>query len=106
MPVGLISWLEIVQYYGQLARKQNSQQTTSDTDLVVVSAVMVIDPPTVSPDTPVSTAIDMMRDKELDSLLVVSDDRLVGIVTQYDIFNITARLLQTETDQAPHSRES
>ena len=101
---GLISWLEVVQYYGRsLAYNQTSSQpdpqVDSQADPVVVSAVMDADPTTVSPDTSIATAIALMQDNKLDSLLVVTDERLVGIVTQYDIFNITARLLQSETQQ-------
>jgi CBS domain-containing protein len=41
-------------------------------------------PVTVSPDTPVASAIERMQAGEVDCVLVVADDRLVGIFTDRD----------------------
>jgi CBS domain-containing protein len=47
-----------------------------------------------------------MRQEKSDYLLVVKEERLVGIVTERDILNITARLLeqsaQKAKETAPH----
>ncbi len=51
-----------------------------------VRDVMARRPVTVGPETPLSTAIAMMRDKQIRHLPVVdADDRLVGIITDRDL---------------------
>ena len=47
-------------------------------------------PLTVPPSTPVNEAIELMQQNEVDCLLVVSDDRLVGILTDRDAVVIVA----------------
>ncbi len=51
-------------------------------------------PATVPPETSVFDAIALMQRDKLASLLVVKDDSLIGIVTERDILNITAHLLE------------
>jgi CBS domain-containing protein len=55
---------------------------------------MVRDPLTVPPETPTLDAITLMRREKVDCLPVVKDGRLVGIVTERDFTNLTARLLE------------
>lgn len=84
---GLVSWLEIVRHVG---RGDGPQEQAP----VAVEAVMRKTPVTVAPETSVLDAIALMRQERLDYLLVVKEDALVGIVTEHDILNITAHLLQ------------
>jgi CBS domain-containing protein len=84
---GLVSWLEIVRHVG---RGDGPQEQAP----VAVEAVMGKTPVTVAPETSVLDAIALMRRERLDYLLVVKEDSLVGIVTERDILNITAHLLQ------------
>ncbi|MHC5113956.1 MAG: CBS domain-containing protein [Planctomycetota bacterium] len=56
--------------------------------------VMDAPPVTVSPDTPTHEAIEMLRHRGMDCLLVTSDDRLVGIVTDHDFLEIAGNLLK------------
>jgi CBS domain-containing protein len=92
---GIISWLEIVRYYGQ----GNEQTSTAP---VAVTTVMQSTPITVPPETSVLDAIALMRGEHLDYLLVEKDDHLVGIVTEHDILNITARLLEQQQPAPAH----
>jgi acetoin utilization protein AcuB len=48
---------------------------------------------TITPDCPLEGAARLMLDKGIGSLLVVEDDKLVGIITDTDIFNALAMLL-------------
>jgi CBS domain-containing protein len=50
------------------------------------------------PETSIYDAITMMRRDKLACLLVVKDGSLAGIVTERDILNITAHLLQRHPD--------
>lgn len=85
--VGLMSWLEVVRHHEQLYGQPTAEP-------VAVSAVMQRAPVSVSPEISVLEAISLMRKEHLDCLPVVKEDHLVGIVTEHDILNITARLLE------------
>lgn len=61
---------------------------------VPVRDVMQPDPVTIAPEATVTEAVARMREAQSDYLLVVKEDRLVGIVTESDILQLTARLLE------------
>ena len=54
---------------------------------VKVKAVMVKDVITITEDTPIEEAAHIMLDKKFGSLPVMRDDKLVGIITESDIFS-------------------
>jgi CBS domain-containing protein len=66
----------------------------ADTVNMTVKDVMISKPVTVSPNTRLSDALNMMRDNKIGSLPVVQGDQLVGIITAMDFLRITGRLLQ------------
>ncbi len=84
--IGVISWFDVVHHY--------ARRGSLGDDSPPVSAVMQTKPATVPPETPVFDAIALMRRDNVASLLVVKDHSLVGIVTERDILNITAHLLE------------
>lgn len=53
---------------------------------IKVKGLMTEDPVVVSPETLLEDAIKIMRDNKIGGLPVVVDDKLVGIITEYDIF--------------------
>jgi CBS domain-containing protein len=84
--VGVVSCFEMFRHFAR-----NDDRAT--TEPVAVSTIMTCNPRTVAPETLVLDAIALMRQEGMDCLLVVKEDRLVGIVTERDILNITTRLL-------------
>ena len=70
-------------------------------DDVFVAQLMTSDPKTVSPDTLVEDAANMMLDAGIGSVLVVDDDRLQGILTTTDFVQIVAE--RKPKDQTPVS---
>ena len=59
---------------------------------VAVRSIMKHDPVSVAPTTPVTEAVGLMRLHRIGSLPVVENDRLVGIITVYDLLESSARL--------------
>lgn len=59
-----------------------------------VREVMEKDPLTVAPETPTLEAIDLMRENKVSCLPVVSDERLVGIVSETDFMPLAYDLLE------------
>ncbi|MCA9648883.1 MAG: CBS domain-containing protein [Myxococcales bacterium] len=64
-----------------------------DREPVAVKDIMRSDPVSVTPTTPTLEAMTLMRDRAVGSLPVVEDGRLVGIVTEHDLIDVSARLL-------------
>lgn len=62
-----------------------------------VSEVMTKDPITVTPDTTIEDAAVIMRDNQISGLPVVEDGKVVGIVTETDIFDMLVKLLGFRT---------
>ncbi len=60
---------------------------------VTVGSIMDRAPVTCSPDTSTVEAIALMRKHKIGSLPVVKDERLVGIITEHDFFEISGQLL-------------
>jgi len=52
---------------------------------VLVSEIMVKDPLIVSPDTSVKKVAELMQDKTIGSVILVKNEKLVGIVTERDL---------------------
>lgn len=67
---------------------------------LAVREVMRPDPITATPDTPTLEAIEAMRRSGVGCLPVVEGDRLVGLVTEHDFMDISARLLQSTLGEA------
>jgi CBS domain-containing protein len=60
---------------------------------VAVREIMKTDPITVAPETPTVEAIELMREHQVGCLPVVSQGRLVGIVTEHDFVKLATGLL-------------
>ena len=84
--VGILSHRRLLRLIGK--RSQGDQQT------VAVSEIMRPDPLYVAPETPTLDAIQLMREHKVGCLPIVENDRLVGIITERDLVDVAARLLE------------
>ncbi len=97
--VGVVSCFEILRQFGQRRRPVGS-------DPISVREIMDCSPIAVSPDAPIREAIDQMQRNSVDCLPVVSEGRLVGIVTERDFMSITTRMLEgTSITQSNSARD-
>ncbi|MEE8357306.1 MAG: CBS and ACT domain-containing protein [Anaerolineales bacterium] len=64
---------------------------------IKVQSVMVKDVITIEPDTPIENAAFLMADKKIGTLPVVQNDKLVGIISDSDLFSIMTSLLGART---------
>ncbi len=60
---------------------------------IKVQSIMVKDVITIEPDTPIENAACLMADKKIGTLPVVQNDKLVGIISDSDLFIIMTSLL-------------
>src|SRR5262249_23684271 len=85
--LGLVSHRALLQLLSQGMRQNGKTNVT-------VREIMKQNPITVRPGTPTIEAIEIMRRHLIGSLPVVEDDRLVGLVTAYDLLSLSAILLE------------
>lgn len=72
---------------------------------IAVREIMKQDPASVTPETPTLEAIEMMRKLRIGCLPVVRNERLVGIVTLYDILVLSARMLEKALKEDSENKE-
>jgi len=63
-----------------------------------VASVMTHDPVTVTPQTPIAKAAELLFQANIGCLPVVENGQLVGIVTETDFLGLLVRLLKVKTD--------
>ncbi|HZS45574.1 MAG TPA: CBS domain-containing protein [Blastocatellia bacterium] len=87
--VGLVTHRDLMRL---LERSLNS----GDNQPIPVRAIMKLNPETATPEMPALEAIQLMRRNKIGCLPVVSDGRLVGIVTSYDFLDASAKLFEDQ----------
>ena len=60
----------------------------------LVSDIMIKNPKTISPDTTILKAMDLMRTNQVGCLPVVKGKELIGIITEMDFLRISGRLIE------------
>ena len=88
--IGLIS------YRSLLRLMAGGSMNESERRRICVADIMRKTPITIGPDAPTLDAINVMRQNRVSCLPVVKDDRLVGIITERDLVNVAAELLEEQ----------
>ena len=57
-----------------------------------VESNMKVDPPTTSPKAPISDVVDAMMEEDVGAVIVVEDDKPVGIITEKDVLSRVVKL--------------
>ena len=92
--VGLMTHRDLLaQTISHLADVDEEEQEYLDRHIHIMN-IMKTDVLTADPDTDVCTAINMLLENKYGCLPVVSEGRLVGIVTEADFLNLTLGLLR------------
>ncbi len=84
--VGLVTSRTLLNYY--VGSKEIDNNKT-----ICVEDIMITNPTCVSPDASIKVAMELMRKNEIGCLPVVSNKKLVGIITEMDFLKISSRLL-------------
>lgn len=85
--VGLVSIRHLLPLLAQGAPENRAQG-------VPIHTIMKRDVITVTPETSTREAIAIMREKKLGCLPVVRDNRVVGVLTLFDLLTVSAKLLE------------
>jgi len=84
--IGIVSMRMINRHFNKNQGKKEGATTVLD--------LMIKNPITISPESTIFEAMNLMREHRIGCLPVVKNDRLVGIVTEGNFLNITATLLK------------
>jgi CBS domain-containing protein len=95
--VGVVSHRALLQLLaGGAARAHGGAgEPAAAGSLPTVASIMRADPVTVTPETEALEAMRIVRDARVGCLPVVAGERLVGIVTERDLLEVAARLLES-----------
>lgn len=72
------------------------QNIPGEKEVTCVDDIMIKEPITISPETTIKEALELMRSKKIGCLPVVKELELVGIVTEMDFLRISSRLIDRE----------
>ncbi len=86
--IGLITMKDLLKYFVGLNR------TPSGSDERTIQDLMIKNPKTISPEATIVEAMEILRNDESGCIPVVTNKKLVGIITEGNFINITASLLK------------
>lgn len=93
--VGLVSYRCLLKLIADPRRRSQDEISVAD--------IMNPEPLTVTPETPTLEAIELMRTHGASCLPVVSNGKLVGLVSEHDYMKIAGRLLEEQLRGGPDS---
>ncbi len=91
--VGIIAEKDLLKASPSQATTLDVWELTTLLGKLTVKQIMKKDVVHVHPNTPIEEAAKIMTDKKIGSLLVMEEERLVGIVTETDIFKVFINML-------------
>jgi acetoin utilization protein AcuB len=91
--VGIVSRNDILKTYPSSGTTLAVWEIASIIEKIKVKDVMISNVKTVTEDTPIEEAARVMVDCQINSLPVMRDSELVGIITQADLFNMMLEML-------------
>jgi len=97
--IGIVSWGDLRAAQPSAATTLSVYESRALLEQATVAACMTRDPITIAPDAAVLAAAQLMRDHKIGGLPVVVDGRVVGIITESDLF----RLLIADASGAEHA---
>jgi len=91
--VGIITRGDILEAYASNSGRLDLFPSDDPWSATPVAELMTPNPVTIDPNTTVLEAADLMFQHDIGSLPVVEEGRLIGIITETDIFHLVVRML-------------
>ena len=93
-PLGVIWQADLLQRLQSIANKKSSKDSKSKEGTGPLSDVMSVEFETISPSSPLRDAAILLQQNYSGCLLVVADNRLIGIIAPRNFLGVTIDLLQ------------
>lgn len=91
--VGIVTRDDLAGWLRYLAGRSDASRESRDFQRLLVENVMTPSPFTVRPDTPLEEVARLMLERKIGALPVVEEERVVGIVSESDIFRALVKIL-------------
>jgi acetoin utilization protein AcuB len=98
--VGIISERDIQRCSPSLLSPITQEEYNAIFENTPIEKVMFRNPITVTPDSPIRDAVEIMIDRKVGCLLVVEGEHLVGILTRSDLLNLVMSFLPAPPEPA------
>jgi len=95
-PLGMVSESDLMKYISKkdlISMIESDKKETMDVGSVKAREIMSKEIVSVKPGDDVSKVIKLMSDKDINRLVVIDDDKLVGIVTRADVLSVVSEYL-------------
>ncbi len=96
--VGLITMRMVFKEFNRAIHEEKAAEES-------VEKLMIKNPITIHPEASILEAIDIMDSQQIGCLPVVKNNRLVGVITEGNYMNITARLLRSMDSEDGESKD-
>lgn len=90
--VGVVSWLDLIRASLASAATRGDQPLREALGTIAIRDVTMAPPISISPDRPIREAARLMVEKEIDCLLVVEGESLIGLATRTDLLREMTKL--------------
>lgn len=95
--VGIVTHRDILAVmHSKLGPNATKDESSGLYDRTFVINVMTKDPLTVTPETTLKDVVKLLREHKIGGFPVVSNDKLVGIITETDVLLVLEKLLDAE----------
>jgi len=91
--VGMVSATDIIRAFPNDVNPFAVDVEDTNATPVTAAEIMIRHVPTTTPETPIEEAAALMRDEKVGVLPVLRDERLVGLITESDVFRAFVGLL-------------
>jgi CBS domain-containing protein len=98
--VGIVSDRDVARLAPSMLTKMSQEEYNEIFEKTPIAKAMTKNPLTIAPDTPVADAVQILHGKKIGALLVVENEKLVGILTISDMLGLLCELLDKKADAA------
>lgn len=99
-PVGIISDRDIARYSPSVLGTKSPDDYNSVFESTPITTVMTKDPVTLTPEDPISAAVQIMYTQKIGAVLAVENGKIAGILTVNDMLGLLNELLSEKASGA------
>ncbi len=100
--IGIVTMSDILRSIPNILAEEEDEETRLTLVARTVREVMAADPITIAPEETIQDAADLMLEYQVSGLPVVQDTKVIGIITESDIFVESWSAEQAETAHGSH----
>jgi len=98
--VGIISDRDVSRLAPSMLSRMSQEEYNEIFENTPITRGMTKNPITISPEAPIDQAVSILHSKKIGALLVVEDEKLVGILTISDMLGLLHELLSQSAQEA------